>query len=496
MDKKNLKNIIYTFVGQLAVLGLALVVPRFILTGYGSDTNGLLSTIGQIIAYLSLLEAGIGQATRNELYKYLHGDFSDKNGISSVMSVSRKTYRKMTAVYALLVVFIALVLPFVIKTDLSKPTVFLVMLIEGVSGVVSFFFVQDQISLLIADGSQYVNSNIEILFKSMIYMIKIVMALLGVNIILMEAGFFAATVIKILIYKVYMKKHYGWLDYSLADKERRLKDRGSYIVTEVAWVVFSSTDMIVISIFCSTKSSSVYAIYYMVFLVINKLADAVFTSLKFNLGQTFHDDPERYKAMHDMFNTVFFGAVSALLAVSFYLCVPFVSLYTAGISDADYIDNALPLGFCLIILLSWSRMVSEHLVGVAGLAKKLCVISLIEAAVNIVLSVILVNTLGIRGVLYATVAALPLKVIYCNYLADKVILKRSVFKTVKIIAANAVLFAVLAVCKRFVAVNISSYGSFVLYGLIFTLCSIVLFAAVNLAVNPGILKIIKGQDGR
>lgn len=496
MNKKNLKNLVYSFIGQLAVLGLALVVPRFILTGYGSDTNGLLSTVGQIIAYLSLLEAGIGQATRNELYKYLHGDVSDKNGISSVMSISRKTYRKMTVVYALLVAVLALVLPFAIKTDLSKPTVFFVILIEGASSVVSFFFVQDQISLLIADGRQYVNSNIEILFKSLIYIIKIVMAVLGVNIILMEAGFFVATVIKILIYKAYMKRHYGWLDYSPADNKGRLKDRGAYIITEVAWTVFSSTDMIVISIFCSTKSSSVYAVYYMVFLVISKLADAVFTSLKFNLGQTFHDDHERYKTTHDLFNTAFFGVVSALLAVAYYLCVPFVTLYTVGISDAEYIDNALPLGFCLIILLSWSRMVPEHLVGVAGLAKKLCVVSVVEVAANIILSVVLVNSLGIRGVLYATAAALPLKVIYCNYLADKVILKRSVFKTVRIIAANAVLFAALAVCRRFVGVNIGSYGSFVIHGLLFTLCFAVLFFAVNLAANPGLFKSIGKQGGK
>lgn len=50
------------------------------ITNYGSDTNGLTNTLAQIFRYVALLEAGIGQSTRNALYKPLAGnDHSDKN---------------------------------------------------------------------------------------------------------------------------------------------------------------------------------------------------------------------------------------------------------------------------------------------------------------------------------------------------------------------------------------------------------------------------------
>ena len=252
-EKRNFKNLVYTSISQVIVLGLALVVPRFVITGYGSDTNGLIGTVSQIMAYMAMLEAGIGQATRNELYQYIHGDVFDKHHISSVMSVSRKTYRNITKIYALAVILFALFFPFIIKTDVDHFTVTVVILIEGLSGVVSFFFVQNHTNILAVDGKQYVNANVDLIFRVLIYIVKITMAATGVNIIFMEIGFFLATLIKLLIYHYYMKTNYGWINYNHSEKGKKLKDRNSYIVTEVAWTVFSSTDMIVISIFCSTK---------------------------------------------------------------------------------------------------------------------------------------------------------------------------------------------------------------------------------------------------
>ena len=222
--RRNLKNVISAFIGQLVVLGLSLFVPRFVLTGYGSDTNGLLSTVGQIIAYMTLLEAGIGQAARNELYRYVKDDVFDKENSSSVMTLSRKVYRNTTKIYALLILVLAVVLPFIIKTDLSYLTVFLVILIEGASSVISFYFVQNYTNILIVDGKQYVNANIDLVFKGLVYAIKIVMALLGVNIVLMEIGFFIATLVKIFIYEKYVKKHYGWIDYNANIEGKKLNN--------------------------------------------------------------------------------------------------------------------------------------------------------------------------------------------------------------------------------------------------------------------------------
>lgn len=68
---------------------------------------------------------------------------------------------------------------------------------------------------------------------------------------------------------------------------------------------------------------------------------------------------------------------------------------------------------------------SGNLTGLAGYAKQTSFVSLIEAIVNLSLSIIFVYRFGIVGVTLATVIALPVKVIWCTYVADKKVMKRS-----------------------------------------------------------------------
>ena len=139
---------------------------------------------------------------------------------------------------------------------------------------------------------------------------------------------------------------------------------------------------------------------------------------------------EEYEKLHDTFNSVFVGSSVALLSVCYLLIIPFIKMYTRGVTDINYIWTWLPLGFCLVKLLSRSRMVAGNLTGIAGYAKQVSYVSLLEAVINIALSVILVGKFGIYGVLYATVIALLVKLIYVNYLADRKILNRKAYGTV------------------------------------------------------------------
>ena len=63
------RNAVTGLITQLIIIALGLIVPRIMITNYGSDTNGLTNTLTQIFSYIALLESGIGQSTRNALYK-------------------------------------------------------------------------------------------------------------------------------------------------------------------------------------------------------------------------------------------------------------------------------------------------------------------------------------------------------------------------------------------------------------------------------------------
>lgn len=484
--KNSFLNIAVALISEIIILALGLVVPRIVLTHYGSDTNGLTSTISQIFTYMALLNAGIGASARNALYKPIQDD--NKEEISYIMSTARRYYRRISYMYFAAVFLMSIFLPFVLKTEIDYFTVAFYVFFEGLTNVVLFYFINIWTCFLTADGKTYITSTVALISKIFSYGIKIVLSLMILNIAFIQVGYFAISLVQLVIYYIYMKHKYPWIDYGKAPKEAKLPDKNAYIVTEVAWTIFSSTDMIILSLFVSTAMSSVYSIYSMVFVALNGFLNSIYSSILFNLGQTFVSNKEQYKRLHNIFNSVFIGGMTCMMCVAYILIIPFVKLYTAGITDVEYIYKWLPLLFCLIQLLSWSRYVAGNLTGIAGYAKQTSYVSLIEALINLVLSIVFVNIWGITGVLLATVLALPLKVVYCNWLTEEKILCRSPFKTILLLISNYAIFVLTIIMSNLINLQISSYFMFSIYGIIFSFVYFILLFLINGFVNNDVFK--------
>ena len=106
MNKKKLsKNLIITIFAYAFLLITNIFVGKVILAEYGSEVNGLLSSINQVFAYVALLEAGIGTATITALYKPLAE--KDDVKVNEVYSASVSYYRTILRWYILCVVVIS-----------------------------------------------------------------------------------------------------------------------------------------------------------------------------------------------------------------------------------------------------------------------------------------------------------------------------------------------------------------------------------------------------
>lgn len=487
------KNLSSGLFSQAIIILLKVIIPRITIISYGSDLNGLISTIGQIMAYLALLEAGIGQAARNALMKPISQN--DEKGISYVASVADRYYKRFAAYYGIGVVLLALICPYIIRTEVDKLTVTAIFAFEGLSGVLSFAKIQTISCVISASGRNYAINRINASSKIAGYIAKICMAYFGVNILILEAVYFVLTIAKVFLFQRYFKKHYSWVKIEDVPKTEKLKDRNSYVLTEIAWTMFSATDAIVLSVFVSTKMASVYGIYNMVFGNINVLLGAVYASFSFTLGHTYHRDIKKYMILHDVFTSAFFGGMTCLMCATYILILPFIQLYTAGISDVAYTYSSLPVLFALVQMISWSRYITGNLSGIAGYAKITGRISLIEAVTNIALSVILVRKYGIVGVLVATVLALPVKAIFLTWLAEKKILKRNPIKYIVILLSNYALFGVTVAISTRIHLGITDYKGFFFCGVIVFFCCMTASVLLNCAANPEIIRLVKRYMG-
>ena len=97
--QKGFLNILYGTLGQIIVLAISVITPLLVLENFGSEVNGLLRSTEQIFTYLSLLEAGIGYASLQALYKPVAED--DKNEVSAIMAATKIYYDRTGFLYTI-----------------------------------------------------------------------------------------------------------------------------------------------------------------------------------------------------------------------------------------------------------------------------------------------------------------------------------------------------------------------------------------------------------
>src|SRR5690606_25922874 len=109
---------------------------------------------------------------------------------------------------------------------------------------------------------------------------------------------------------------------------------------------------------------------------------------------------------------------------------------------------------------------------------------LAEAIINLIVSLILVNFIGLYGVLVGTIIALIYRTNDIIIYANKRILNRSPLKTYVISLTNFCLFLVCVYFESIWDLNIDSFYEFILYGVSFSFIMIVVYVSVASIMNP------------
>mgnify|MGYP005941162197 CR=1 FL=1 len=128
--RRVLHNMCSSLLYNLSVILFGLLLPRLYLTSFGSELNGLDSTIKQIFSCLTLLEAGVGLASQQAYY--LPVAVGDRKAINGIFSATHHYYRRTGIVYLLVTVVFALLYPLCINTVLSYGTVSLIVVFYGI----------------------------------------------------------------------------------------------------------------------------------------------------------------------------------------------------------------------------------------------------------------------------------------------------------------------------------------------------------------------------
>lgn len=149
-------TVVSNLILQLVTAVCGFILPPMIVRTFGSEINGMVSSITQFIAYLNLVEAGIGAASIAALYKPL----AEKNvfKVSGILSAAKKFYTRSGLIFSGGIVLLAFFFPLLVGNQLEKLTTFLMVLILGISGSAEFFLIGKYRVLLTSDKKIYIIS--------------------------------------------------------------------------------------------------------------------------------------------------------------------------------------------------------------------------------------------------------------------------------------------------------------------------------------------------
>lgn len=477
---KGINNVAFGLLNQFVTIALGIFLPRIVLVSLGSEANGLLNSINQVLIYLALLEGGVGLTITKALYGPVAQ--KDKPEINGIMSAANIFYRKVGVMYFIGVILVSIIYPVIIKTAMSYWTVATVILLTGLPQVINFLFQGKYRNLIQVEGRKYVLTNLTTVIFLGTSIGKIVLLLNGFGVVSLQAMYLFFNLIQMFFIIWYVKKLFPWLNVNAEPMNDKIGKRKSVFLHQIAGFIFSNTDMLLLS-FCGLKVVSVYAIYNMFFTMINSLISNFTGSFTFIMGQKFNSDKKEFMKLQNVFETCNMMLVFSMYFVLYMCILPFLKLYTAGITDISYIDKYLPVLFVIIQLIQSGRLSSMKIIEYAGEFEKTQWHAVLEAALNIAVSVIGVIKFGIYGVLLGTIVSLLVRSVLMIYYAHKKILKVSQKTIYKKWFFNIALMVIMCALASRVNVQPDTYFSVIIYAAVLLVISVSAFAALSFAID-------------
>ena len=496
---KAMKNVISSLVLQVIAIIYGFIVPKLIIESFGSNVNGLISSITQFLAYITLLESGIGPVVKATLYGPIAK--KDKEQIKNILKASERFFRIIAFIFLIYLVILSIVYPIIVSAEFDFIYTMSLIMIISISTFAEYYIGMTYKLYLQAEQKTYVTSIIQIVsyILNTIAIVILIKCDASIHIIKLVSGIIF--ILRPVMQNLYVKKKYN-INLKEADKNYQLKQKWDGLAQHIAAVIHDNTDVAILTIFSEMSEVSVYTVYYIVVKGVKSLIRAITGGIDAAFGDMLaRGEKDILNRNFEIYELLYFSIITVTYSCIYILIVPFIKVYTLGITDANYIR---PVFAVLLVSAEfvWAvRQPYNDLVKTAGHFKQTRIGAWIEAITNVVISVVLVYKFGIVGVAIGTLVAMTIRTLEFIYYVAKNILNRSIFVSFKKIAI-IIIETLLIVCivNMLPELTINSYVELFLKAVITAVIAIIVTLGINIAMYKTemtlSLDIIKRNFGR
>lgn len=440
MKRKMLLNTATSLLTQLVAVVCGFILPRMILDRFGSNVNGLTQSVAQFLGIIGFLDLGIGQVVRSALYRPL--EEKDHEKISSILISGRKFYRRIA--YVLLVYVIAVMVVYPYLADRQFGAVYTATLIcaMAISYFAQFYFGIINEQLLQADQRGYISYALQIGTNLLNLLVCIGIIRAGGSIHAVKLAASLIYMVRPMAMQWYVCRRYS-IDKRVPYDPHAITQKWNGVAQHISAVVLEGTDTIVLTIFATLSDVSIYSVYFMVISGICQFYRSLTAGIQSMVGALWAK--REYRELERVFGSI--EMALHFLTVFLFSCmgrliVPFVQVYTDGLTDAEYIQPIFAGVLVLAYAVRCLRTPYNILILAGGHYKQTQTCHIVAAVLNLAISVAAVSAWGLVGIALGTLTALMYQTGWMIYYDSKNLIRWPLGRVAKQTAAD-ILTAVL-----------------------------------------------------
>lgn len=405
--KKTVINSIIAAAMSAVVLLFGFVTQRFFAHTLGLEYLGLNGLFTNIVSMLAVVELGLGSAIVFHMYKPLAND--NKGEVKALLNFYKAGYRAIAVVVSVIALLMAPLLPYIVGSLTIEINIYVIYCLFVLDVVLSYLLSYKR-SILIADQRSYI--------PNLIHMIGIVtMNILQIIVLVATKNFYLFLIIKVLmrvgeniLINLLANKYYSYIKNignanKLAESHKKhiFRNIRALFLHKIGTFIVLGSDNIIISMFLGVVTVGLYSNYYLVIGAITMVVGQMFSSVVAGVGNLLvSSNSQKTFQVYGRIRliNVWLAIVSAtgLLLVS----APFIKVW---LGDRCLLPFGVVLVLSINLYLQIMRSVTNSFKEAAGIFHPDRYVPLLESIINIVVSIVALQFMGLAGVFVGTVAS-------------------------------------------------------------------------------------------
>lgn len=429
--KNSIKNISTSIMAQIVIVILGFVSRKIFINNLGTEYLGVNGVLTNVISMLGLAESGVGISIIYNLYKPLAEKREDK--VIALVQLYKKIYGLLAIlIFILSFAIYPLVNNVIIKENKEVKYITLVYFIFVAKNMISYLNAHKW-SLINADQKAYLLVRANLVFQVITTVLKIAILMWTSNYILYLLVELAVFLIQNLYNGTIVNKRYPYIKtkqkYKIETeiKENIIKNTRALFLHNIGTYCVFGTDNLLISTFVNVITVGIYSNYTMIIGQVSALIYPIMNGISDSIGNLIAT--EGREKNYFVFKTVYlvnFWIYSVAVVFLYNLLNPFIEWW---LGQQYLLDNFT----VIIVLINFYLLGLRSSIGTfkskSGIFVQDRYAPLLEAIINLCVSIVLVRRLGLVGIFLGTTVS-TLSIVFWNVprLVYRNVFKKSVYE--------------------------------------------------------------------